>query len=129
MQSLNVRIAGYTSFQKSTLLKHTTRFPTPFSFVDFLFMAFGLKNAAQALKDLKDFSFLDDDGVMMAPCSEEPHQETFPHGQGFSCPTAVSTPTAAMASKQPPGPSSTRPLRPPGFQHRDLGESPVEELS
>ncbi len=28
-------------------------------------MAFGLKNAAQALQDLKDFSFLNDDGVMI----------------------------------------------------------------
>ncbi len=45
----------------------TTRFPTPFSLFAFHFMAFGLKNAAQALQDRKEFSFLDDDGVMMAP--------------------------------------------------------------
>jgi hypothetical protein len=45
---------------------------TPFGLWEFLFMAFGLRNAAQALQWFKDnilmgfeyvFSFLDDDGV------------------------------------------------------------------
>jgi hypothetical protein len=49
-----------------------TAIATPFGLWEFLFMAFGLRNAAQALQRLKDnilmgldyvFSFLDDDGV------------------------------------------------------------------
>ena len=45
---------------------------TPFGLFEFLFMAFGLRNAAQALQRLKDnilkgldflFPFLDDDGI------------------------------------------------------------------
>ena len=49
-----------------------TAIATPFGLWEFLFMAFGLRNAAQALQQLKDnilmgldyvFSFLDDDGV------------------------------------------------------------------
>jgi hypothetical protein len=53
---------------------------TPFGLWEFLFMAFGLRNAAQALQRLKDniligldyvFSFLDDDGVFSK--SKEQH--------------------------------------------------------
>jgi hypothetical protein len=53
---------------------------TPFGLWKFLFMAFGLRNAAQALQRLKDnilmgsdyvFSFLDDDGVFSK--SKEQH--------------------------------------------------------
>ena len=49
-----------------------TAIATPYGLWEFLFMAFGLRNAAQALQRLKDnilmgldfiFSFLDDDGV------------------------------------------------------------------
>jgi hypothetical protein len=57
-----------------------TAIATPFGLWEFLFMAFGLRNAAQALQQLKDnilmgleyvFSFLDDDGVFSK--SKEEH--------------------------------------------------------
>jgi hypothetical protein len=57
-----------------------TAIATPFGLWEFLFMAFGLRNAAQALQRLKDnilmgleyvFSFLDDDGVFSK--SKEQH--------------------------------------------------------
>ena len=57
-----------------------TAIATPFGLWEFLFMAFGLRNAAQALQRLKDnilmglefvFSFLDDDGVFSK--SKEEH--------------------------------------------------------
>jgi hypothetical protein len=57
-----------------------TAIATPFGLWEFLFMAFGLRNAAQALQWLKDnifmglefvFSFLDDDGVFSK--SKEEH--------------------------------------------------------
>jgi hypothetical protein len=84
MQSLNDRMAGCTVFSKIDLVKAYHQIPiaeedipktviaTHFGLWEFLFMAFGLRNAAQALQRLKDnilmghdyvFSFLDDDGV------------------------------------------------------------------
>ncbi len=84
MQSLNDHMAGCTVFAKIDLVKAyhqiliaeedipKTAIATPFGLWEFLFMAFGLRNAAQALQRLKDnilmgldyvFSFLDDDGV------------------------------------------------------------------
>jgi hypothetical protein len=84
MQSLNDRMAGCTVFSKIDLVKAYHQIPiaeedipktaiaTPFNLWEFLFMAFGLRNAAQALQWLKDniligldyvFSFLDDDSV------------------------------------------------------------------
>ncbi len=84
MQSLNDRMAGCTVFSKIDLVKAYHQIPiaeediqktaiaTPFGLWEFLFMAFGLRNTAQALQRLKDnilmgldyvFSFLDDDGV------------------------------------------------------------------
>jgi cleavage and polyadenylation specificity factor subunit 1 len=57
-----------------------TAIATPFGLWEFLFMAFGLRNAAQALQQLKDnilmgleyvFSFLGDDGVFSK--SKEEH--------------------------------------------------------
>ncbi len=84
MQSLNDRMAGCTVFSKIDLVKAYHQIPitkeditktaiaTTFCLWEFLFMAFGLRNAAQALQGLKDnilmgldnvFSFSDDDGV------------------------------------------------------------------
>jgi hypothetical protein len=84
MQSFNDRMAGCPFFSKTDLVKAYHQIPiaevdiqktvitTPFGLWEFLFMAFGLRNAAQALQRLKDkilmgldyvFSFLDDDGV------------------------------------------------------------------
>jgi hypothetical protein len=84
MQSLNECMAGCTVFSKIDLVKAYHQIPiakeditktaiaTSFGLWEFLFMAFGLRNAAQALQRLKDnilmgsdyvFSFLDDDGV------------------------------------------------------------------
>jgi hypothetical protein len=92
MQSLNDRMAGCTVFSKIDLVKayhqisipekdvQKTAIATPFGLWEFLFMAFGLRNAAQALQRLKDnilmgfdyvFSFLDDDGVFSK--SKEQH--------------------------------------------------------
>ncbi len=92
MQSLNDRMAGCTVFSKIDLVKAYHQIPiaeediqktaiaTPFGLWEFLFMAFGLRNAAQALQRLKDstlmgleyvFSFLDDDGVFSK--SKEQH--------------------------------------------------------
>jgi hypothetical protein len=92
MQSLNDRMAGCTVFSKIDLVKAYHQIPiaegdiqktaiaTPFGLWEFLFMAFGLRNAAQALQRLKDnilmgleyvFSFLDDDGVFSK--SKEEH--------------------------------------------------------
>jgi hypothetical protein len=84
MQSLNDRMAGCTVFSKIDLIKAYHQIPiaeedipktaiaTPFGLWEFLFTAFGLRYAAQALQGLKDniltgldyvFSFFDDDGV------------------------------------------------------------------
>jgi hypothetical protein len=92
MQSLNDRMAGCTVFSKIDLVKAYHQIPiaeediqktaiaTPFGLWEFLFMAFGLRNAAQALQRLKDnilmgldyvFSFLDDDSVFSK--SKEEH--------------------------------------------------------
>ncbi len=92
MQSLNDRMAGCTVFSKIDLVKAYHQIPIaeediqktaiamPFGLWEFLFMAFGLRNAAQALQQLKDnilmgldyvFSFLDDDGVFSK--SKEQH--------------------------------------------------------
>jgi hypothetical protein len=92
MQSLNDRMAGCTVFSRIDLVKAYHQIPiaeddiqktaiaTPFGLWEFLFMAFGLRNAAQALQRLKDnilmgldyvFSFLDDDGVFSK--SKEQH--------------------------------------------------------
>jgi hypothetical protein len=71
LQSLNDRRAGCTVFSKIDLVKayHQT---TPFGLWEFLFMAFGLRNVAQAIQRLKDnvlmgldyvFSFLDNERV------------------------------------------------------------------
>ncbi len=94
MQSLNDRMAGCTVFSKIDLVKAYHQIPiaeediqktaiaTPFGLWEFLFMAFGLRNAAQALQRLKDnilmgldyvFSFLDDDAS-----SENPGRSTGP---------------------------------------------------
>jgi hypothetical protein len=92
MQSLNDRMAGCIVFSKIGLVKASLQIPiakvdipktaiaTTFSLWEFLFMAFGLRNAAQALQRLKDnilmgldyvFSFLDDDRVFST--SREQH--------------------------------------------------------
>jgi hypothetical protein len=92
MQSLNDRMAGCTVFSKNDLVKAYRQIPiaeediqktaiaTPFGLWEFLFMAFGFRNVAQALQRLKDnilmgldyvFSFLDDDGVFSK--SKEEH--------------------------------------------------------
>ncbi len=80
MQSLNERMAGCTVCSKIDLFKAYHQIPiaeedipktaiaTPFGLWEFLFMAFSLRNAAQALQRLLMgldyvFSFLDDDGV------------------------------------------------------------------
>ncbi len=86
MQSLNDCMAGCTVFSKIDLVKayryhqipiaeediQKTATATPFGLWEFLLMAFGLRNATQALQRLKEnilmglnyvFSFLDDDGV------------------------------------------------------------------
>jgi hypothetical protein len=84
MQSLNDRMAGCTVFTKIDLVKAyhqiliaeadipKTAIATPVGLWEFLLMAFGTRNAAQAIQRLKDnilmgldyvFSFLDDDGV------------------------------------------------------------------
>jgi hypothetical protein len=92
MQSLNDCMAGCTVFSKIDLVKAYHQIPiaeediqktaiaTPFGLREFLFMAFSLRNAAQALQLLKDnilmgldyvFSLLDDDGVFSK--SKEQH--------------------------------------------------------
>jgi hypothetical protein len=97
MQSLNNRMAGCMFFSKIDLLKAYHKIPiaeediqktaiaTPFGLWEFLFMAFGLRNAAQAFQQLKDnilmgldyvFSFLDDDGVFSK--SKEKHWTHLP---------------------------------------------------
>jgi hypothetical protein len=84
MQSLNDSMAGCTVFAKIDLVKAyhqiliaeadipKTAIATPVGLWEFLFMAFGLRIAAQVIQRLKDnilmgldyvFSFLDDDGV------------------------------------------------------------------
>jgi hypothetical protein len=66
MQSLNDRMAGCTVFSKIDLVKAYHQIPiakediqktaiaVPFGLWEFLFKAFGLRNAAQALQRLKD---------------------------------------------------------------------------
>jgi hypothetical protein len=91
MQSLNERMAGCTVFSKIDLVKAYHEIPLqedtkktaiamPFGLWEFFFMPFGLRNAAQALQQLKDnilmgldyvFSFLVEDGVFSK--SKEQH--------------------------------------------------------
>jgi hypothetical protein len=97
---------------------------TPFGLWEFLFMAFGLRNAAQALQRLKDnilmgldyvFSFLDDDGVFSK--SKEQHWThlrtlfAILAANGTLRPTATSRTTPGTVF--PPPFSTPPPLGPP----------------
>jgi hypothetical protein len=114
-----------------------TAIGTTFGLWEFLFMAFGLRNAAQALQRLKDnilmgldyvFSFLDDDGVFSK--SKEQHW-THLHTL-FAILTANGTLRPTATSRTAPGtvfplPFSTPPpLGPPAtaVQIRHLGLRP-----
>jgi hypothetical protein len=107
---------------------------TPFGLWEFLFMAFGLRNAARALQWLKDnilmgldyvFSFLDDDGVFSK--SKEQHWTHLRRlfailtANGTLPPTATSR--TAPGTVFPPPFSTLPPLGPPAtaVQIRHLG--------
>ncbi len=85
MQSLNDRMAGCTVFSKIDLIKAYHQIPiaeediqktataTPFGLWEFLFMAFGVQNAAQALQWLKDNILMDLDDDSVFSKSREQH--------------------------------------------------------
>jgi hypothetical protein len=114
-----------------------TAIVTPFGLWEFLFMAFGLRNAAQALQRLKDiilmgldyvFSFLDDDSVFSK--SKEQHWThlrmlfAILAANGTLRPTATSR--TAPGTVFPPPFSTPPPLGPPAttIQIRPLGLRP-----
>jgi hypothetical protein len=153
MQSLNDRMAGCTVFSWIDMVKAYYQIPiaeediqktaiaTPFGLWEFLFMAFGLRNAAQALQRLKDnivkgldyvFSFLDDDGVFSK--SKEQHWThlrtlfAILAANGTLRPTATSRTVPGtifllpFSTLPPLGPPATAvQIRPLGLRPRGLG--------
>jgi hypothetical protein len=138
MQSLNDRMAGCTVFSKIDLVEAYHQIPiaeediqktaiaAPFGLWEFLFMAFGLRNAAQALQRLKDnilmgleyvFSFLDDDGVWStgptsARCSPSSPPTAWPSTWRSASSPSPSWISWATASPPPASRPSRRTFKP-----------------